>query len=65
MEMRRLAVDINLRREPTHETIAFYEIEKSMQDDWDAPDYMNWEHERPRNGPFVGLAKVRIDLRTD
>jgi len=30
----------------------------SMQDDWSAPDYMNWEHERPRNGPFVGLAKA-------
>ena len=23
---------------------------------------MNWEHEKPRNGPFVGLAKVSIDL---
>ena len=33
-----------------------------MQDDWNAPDYMNWEHEKPRNGPFVGLAKVSIDL---
>ena len=35
---------------------------KSMQDDWNAPDYMNWEHEKPRNGPFVGLAKVSIDF---
>ena len=33
-----------------------------MQDDWNAPEYMNWEHEKPRNGPFVGLAKVRIDF---
>ena len=36
---------------------------KSLQDDWNAPDYMNWEHEKPRNGPFVGLAKVSIDLK--
>ena len=56
---------VNIRREPTlrHGTTDFYEIEKSMQDDWDAPEYMNWEHERPRNGPFVGLAKVRTDLK--
>ena len=33
-----------------------------MQDDWNAPEYMNWEHEKPRNGPFVGLAKVSIDF---
>ena len=33
-----------------------------MQDDWNAPEYMNWEHEKPRNGPFVGLAKVSIDM---
>lgn len=30
----------------------------SSQDNWEAPDYMNWEHEKPRNGPFVGLAKT-------
>ena len=42
--------------------IAWMKSLKSLQDDWNAPDYMNWEHEKPRNGPFVGLAKVSIDL---